>query len=142
MKVKIFQPNHNGKIEFTRAELERLLNEVYNDGYREGEAAGQKHSWTWTSPYITNQTYCTTALDATNDKGIDKLTCSCDSAKEKGVTEIVPTFAETKIVPVHTVLNGREDMDKLTHAIDSLIASTKASRPDDVFTKLAKELNF
>lgn len=142
MKVKIFQPNHNGKIEFTRAELERLLNEVYNDGYREGEAAGQKHSWAWTSPYISNQTYCATALDTTNDKGIDKLTCSSDSAKEKRDTEIVPTFAETKNVPGYTVSIDCEDVDKLTHAIDSLIASAKVSRPDDVFTKLAKELNF
>ena len=27
MKVKVFQPNSHGKIEFTRAELEKLLNE-------------------------------------------------------------------------------------------------------------------
>jgi hypothetical protein len=139
MKVKVFQPNHNGKIEFTRAELERLLNEIYNDGYREGEAAGQKHSWTWTSPYITNHTYRTTASDTTNDKGIDKLTCSCDSAKDKGITEIVPTFAETKKVPSYTVSIGREDVDKLTQTINSLIAGNK---PNDVFTNLAKELNF
>lgn len=139
MKVKVFQPNHNGKIEFTRAELERLLNEVYNDGYREGEAAGQKHSWTWTSPYITNQTYRTTALDTTNDKGIDKLTCSCDSAKEKRATEVVPTFAETKNVPSYTVSIGREDVDKLTQTISSLIGGSK---PNDVFTNLAKELSF
>lgn len=139
MKVKVFQPNHNGKIEFTRAELERLLNEIYNDGYREGEAAGQKHSWTWTSPYITNHTYSATASDTTNDNRIDKLTCSCDSAKDKGITEIVPTFAETKNVPSYTVSIGREDVDKLTQTINSLIAGSK---PNDVFTNLAKELNF
>lgn len=139
MKVKVFQPNHNGKIEFTRAELERLLNEIYNDGYREGEAAGQKHSWTWTSPYITNHTYRATASDTTNDKRIDKLTCSCDSAKGKGITEITPTLAETKNVPSYTVSIGREDVDKLTQTINSLIAGSK---PNDVFTNLAKELNF
>jgi hypothetical protein len=50
MKVKVFQSNHNGKIEFTRAELEKLLNEVYTDGYNEGKTS----HWTWTSPYVGN----------------------------------------------------------------------------------------
>ena len=36
MMVKVFQSNANGKIEFTRAELEKLLNEVYKKGYDNG----------------------------------------------------------------------------------------------------------
>lgn len=40
--VKVFTPNKNGKIEFTKEELEALLNEVWNDGYN--------HHWYWTSP--------------------------------------------------------------------------------------------
>lgn len=36
MKVKIFIPNSNGKIEFTKDELEKLLDEVYQEGYDEG----------------------------------------------------------------------------------------------------------
>lgn len=39
--VKVFTTNENGKIEFTKEELEALLNEVWNDGYR------------WVSPTIT-----------------------------------------------------------------------------------------
>jgi hypothetical protein len=31
--VKVFTPNKNGKIEFTKKELENLLNEVWRDGY-------------------------------------------------------------------------------------------------------------
>lgn len=43
MIVKVFQINKNGKIEFTKEELETLLNEVYWDGYRANSA------WTWTT---------------------------------------------------------------------------------------------
>lgn len=32
MKVRVFTTNENGKVEFTKDELEKLLNEVYQDG--------------------------------------------------------------------------------------------------------------
>lgn len=56
MKVKVFESNKNGKVEFTRAELEKLLNEVYMDGYGEGEANANSKTWTWTEPYCSNGT--------------------------------------------------------------------------------------
>ena len=31
--VKVFTTNSNGKIEFTKEELEKLLNEVWQNGY-------------------------------------------------------------------------------------------------------------
>lgn len=46
MKVKVFYPNSKGQIIFTKEELEKLLDEVYEAGY----ADGRKQSWTWTSP--------------------------------------------------------------------------------------------
>lgn len=45
--VKVFTTNSNGKIEFTKEELEKLLNEVWQDGYD-----SNKSIW-WTSPTIT-----------------------------------------------------------------------------------------
>ena len=54
MSVKVFQTNKAGKIEFTRCELEKLLNETYNEGYYDGEAHAKNTYWTWTSPSITN----------------------------------------------------------------------------------------
>lgn len=36
MRIKIFTPNNNGKIEFTKEELEKLLEEAYQEGYDEG----------------------------------------------------------------------------------------------------------
>lgn len=70
MSVKVFQTNKAGKIEFTRCELEKLLNETYNEGYRDGENHAKSSYWTWTSPSIINTTpyYGVTCLDA--DKAI------------------------------------------------------------------------
>ena len=68
MSVKVFQANKAGKIEFTRCELEKLLNEIYNEGYRDGEGT----RWTWTSPNIINTTpyYGVTCLDTNSSKSI------------------------------------------------------------------------
>ena len=81
MSVKVFQTNKAGKIEFTRCELEKLLNETYNEGYRDGENHAKSSYWTWTSPSIVNTTpyYGVTCLDANkaihaNDVGNITLT--------------------------------------------------------------------
>ena len=70
MSVTVFQTNKAGKIEFTRCELEKLLNETYNEGYRDGENHAKSSYWTWTSPSIVNTTpyYGVTCLDT--DKAI------------------------------------------------------------------------
>ena len=57
MSVKVFQTNKAGKIAFTRCELERLLNETYNEGYRDGENHAKGSYWTWTSPSISTTNY-------------------------------------------------------------------------------------
>ena len=65
--IKVFTPNQNGKIEFTKEELEVLLNEVWNDGY-------YKHgTYWWSSPTVTP--YYTS----------DKITVTCgEGAKQDG----------------------------------------------------------
>lgn len=61
--VKVFTTNTSGKIEFTKEELEKLLNEIWNDGY----AAHHETYW-WTSPTsITPSSICST--------GDIKITC-------------------------------------------------------------------
>lgn len=49
-KIKVFTLNKEGKIEFTKEQLEQLLNETYNEGYADG---GGNH-FIWTQPYLTN----------------------------------------------------------------------------------------
>ena len=58
MQVKVFKFDKNGKVSFTQAELEKLLNEVYRGGYDDGKRAN--NYWTWTSPYWTSTTYSNT----------------------------------------------------------------------------------
>lgn len=148
MKVKVFQPNHYGKIEFTRAELEKLLNEVYSDGYREGEFNARSHTWTWTSPYIYNNDLGTTAtLSSTNappltinsntTQPIDKLTCSYDSATDKNDTSVT----KHSTVDVGPISIDREAARK--YISDTVTALHRAqAAPGDVFANLEKELNF
>lgn len=66
MIVKVFQKNKNGKIEFTKEELETLLNEVYWDGYRANS------TWTWTTPsypiYATTNSKTNTTAITVGDK--------------------------------------------------------------------------
>lgn len=43
--TKTFKINKNGKIEFTKKELEKLLDEIWRDGYN------SNNTYTWSSPY-------------------------------------------------------------------------------------------
>ena len=121
MKVKVFQPNSHGKIEFTRTELERLLNETYTDGFRDGEAMQrEKSSWTWTSPYIYNNDLGTTTsatsmpltINSSTTQPVDNLTCNY---KQDAITN-----------------------NKTT----AKCADSTTTLVDDIFSKLSKELNF
>lgn len=65
-KIKIFTPNENGKFEFTKQELEELINEAYEEGYSDGQGTpywspGTRHiekdiTWDWhDGPTCTNE---------------------------------------------------------------------------------------
>ena len=153
MKVKVFQPNHHGKIEFTRAELEKLLNEVYSDGYTEGEFNARSRTWTWTSPYIYNNDLGITGTLSSTDappltintsttQPIDKLTCAYDSATDKNDASI------TKVSMVNddpiSITLGNIDREAIKEYVSGTITALHRAQaaPGDVFTNLAKELNF
>ena len=70
MSVKVFKTNKVGKIEFTRCELEKLLNETYREGYTDGENHAKSNYWTWTSPSIVNTPYCGTTITCDNGSAI------------------------------------------------------------------------
>jgi hypothetical protein len=143
MKVKVFQSNHNGKIEFTRAELEKLLNEVYTNGYNEGKSS----NWTWTSPYVSS------CDDITLTNAIDTKTATNKSASNYNNDEIATlntsldsTCAidkEIKNNPSYTVKVNGTDISKLVNDIFGARASNNIpENVVDAFDKLAKELNF
>lgn len=68
--VKVFTTNANGKIEFTKDELETLLNEVWNDGYN------RHGTYRWTPPPTITTPYYHTGTD-----GIT-VTCGADMREE------------------------------------------------------------
>ena len=153
MKVKVFQTNSQGKIEFTRTELERLLNEVYNDGFRDGEATQrEKSNWTWTPPFVynndlgitttTSSTNMPLAINANATQPIDKLTCTYDSATNKNDTSVAKN-STVDVTPISVSVNStdRKAIEKhITQMLESIGRAQTAS--GDVFTNLAKELNF
>ena len=49
-RVKVFSPNEKGKIEFTKREIEKLLQEIYAEGYKDGAQT----KWTISYGGITN----------------------------------------------------------------------------------------
>jgi hypothetical protein len=149
MKVKVFQTNNQGKIEFTRAELEKLLNEMYTEGYKDGEDIGRSQSLTWTTPYINPIPYCdnvtyttsTTSTAANNDKekSIDKPTCANDATN---------LSIEKKNIPMSYSINlDNSDVHSLSKAVNEIITNaSRGVRPStgtlSAFDALAKELNF
>lgn len=145
MKVKVFQTNSNGKIEFTRAELEKLLNEVYDGGFRDGE----KSTWTWTSPYRYNDSITLTNATNTIDnhtQPIDKLTCAHDSATSINDTSIAKNTT-IDVAPVSITMKqlNEEDKKRVGEELTKLLNANRTLRPHevhDVFSNLAKELSF
>ena len=70
MKIKIMYPNNKGKIELTKEELEKLLNESYSEGYSDGCKSYSSISIP-SYPYITYGVNCTS-----NDSYASTLTAS------------------------------------------------------------------
>lgn len=160
MIIKVFETNNNGKIEFTNKELEKLLNEVYSAGVRDGEE--KAHKYTWTSPYYTG----TTLLD--NSRSTSEATLSCDNATVTGTnTKIdkdllaqISGATESKVeAPKITTTNNstkpnaytitmkcsEADINKAADALRELLNTPNAmstAKIDDAFSKLSKELNF
>lgn len=113
MKIKVFTPNINGKIEFTPAELEKLLNDTYAEGQQNCNCGNRI---TWTSPYITPYINC-------NDS--------------------ITTNASTDGAPMTpTITLNDVDAKEMSKRINEIIKNATAKVDNDAFSKLAKELNF
>lgn len=135
MKVKVFESNQKGKVEFTRAELEKLLNEIYMDGYREGEAH-RSNTWTWTEPYCNYADYMTAITgdsNSSNTISISGKDCA-DAALASKSTSIGTTSID------NAKANNADAI--LTAAPEITITSNPSRNVEDFIAKLAKELNF
>ena len=140
MKVKVFQPNSRGKIEFTRAELEKLLNEMYEEGRRDCERT-HNYPFIYNTPYydsITGTiTTSGTTINSTNaTDSIDKLTCNASTEGVDCATN--PAFTLT----VGGINTDKINREKVSQHINDVINNFKSVQTNDPFTTLAKELNF
>ena len=113
MKIKVFTFNTNGKIEFTPAELEKLLNDTYAEGQQNCNCGS---NITWTSPYITPLINCN------------------DSTTTNASTNGAPATA--------TITLNNSDAQEMSKHIDEIIKNVTAKMDNDAFSKLARELNF
>jgi hypothetical protein len=133
MKVKIFHPNIHGKIEFTCEELEKLLNEMYEEGRRDSERLP------WTGPYVYSTPVYRDSLTGTSDK--ITLTTSDKTIQEPAAEN------KTKESPSYTVkINGNANPAEVSRAIQKIVGSysgpfsNEATPTNDPFNNLRKEL--
>ena len=126
MSVKVFQTNKAGKIEFTRCELEKLLNETYKEGYADGEAHAKKDYWTWTSPTLTSTPFVTYGGNSAIRTTPESTTITCTNAT-------VDTDAIAKL----TVPKEEADAHKITANVS--VNGAKAQTYD--LSALAKEID-
>ena len=66
-KIRVFPKNEKGKIEFTKEELQRLLNEVYNEGKTDSYTIYYGYGLTNTIPYYSTITTNSSSLSITRD---------------------------------------------------------------------------
>lgn len=129
MSVKVFQTNSNGKIEFTRAELEKLLNDTYKEGHRDGENKANSNYWTWTSPYISDSTTNVAPLNGTGSityrnsiggEAVEGITLTCDKAA-------VDASEVAKLVSPTAIGSVKADIEAIPTKIEA-----KASTPPKI----------
>lgn len=121
MMVKVFQSNANGKIEFTRAELEKLLNEVYKKGYDSGVSDTKQNYWTWTSPTVNLRS--PDISYTTGTPAIDNLRAGTDiSTAVKNTPSVIPDSIGVQLYginDIHTSENLAKCVDDIVNALSN-----------------------
>lgn len=164
MSIKVFQTNANGKIEFTRCELEKLLNETYNEGYRAGENQAKSQYWTWAPNWNTltgdstnNRITTTNTTNAIDDLKCAMTEISDNYAKAAIETKVTPTNHNGAKAAVTTCINNEpprtytidlsknSDFDSMAKVIEEFLyghpKQSARGEQTDPFTSLAKELS-
>lgn len=135
MSIKVFQTNKAGKIEFTRCELEKMLNETYNEGYRDGENHVKNSYWTWTSPVITTPYNATNATNATS--------CAINTDEGKKISVKTSSNNDASIASNTQEIKGVDGMifnlNDMVKAVDALLSGKNdlfaLSDVDNITTK-------
>lgn len=116
MKIKIMYPNNKGKIELSKEELEKLLNEAYNEGYSDGHRYyGYAGTISTTTPYYYGSTV--TGLSSTKPSydsieicgNVSNISATSALASTAEEVNINTTEAEKELAWVYA-----DNNDKLT----------------------------
>ena len=73
IRIRVFSYNEKGKIEFTKEELQKLLNEVYNEGKADNYTISYGSNIT-TSPYLYSTITASNSSTAINKNNLTSLT--------------------------------------------------------------------
>ena len=155
MSIKVFQTNSNGKIEFTRAELEKLLNDTYKEGHRDGETKANNSYWTWIAPTLNGTPSITYGGNSTIRTTPDSATITCTNAKVD--TDMLAKLAVPKEeadahkITANVSVNGAKaqtyDLSALAKEIDQILfgkpsvtCGTYVAPKNEHNANLAKEL--
>ena len=124
--IKVFTVNGNGKIEFTKEELEKLLNDTYAEGQRNCNC-GSNITWTNPSvtPYLPYYSDVTTSI-STNNK-VEPNNKEVENNKNSNTKSF-------------TIGLNPEDAKRATQYINDI--TKRIAETNDVFSHLARELNF
>lgn len=143
MNIRVFATNNLGKIEFDRTSLEKVLNEIYEEGYRAGEKHAKDSYWTW----------CPTITGSTTNAITPSITYLNNCATATGSTSAAADTLEMKVPTTNTSfsVNGEkvdlstfsksiaEANDAFNKAVNSIARSTRYNNPN-VENILAKEI--
>ena len=102
MKIKVFYPNEKGNIEITKEKLESILNETYNEGYRDGKNSNGYYYYN-TTPYISCKdntissvgdiAYLNSTIPSINCNEVSTIDCYANAA-------IATDIPEDKVVDI------------------------------------------
>ena len=143
MNIRVFATNNLGKIEFDRTSLEKVLNEIYEEGYRAGEKHAKDSYWTW----------CPTITSSTTNATTPSITYLNNCATAAGTTDATIDTLEVKVPTTNTSfsINGEkvdlstfsksfaEANDAFNKAVNSIARSTRYNNTN-VENILAKEI--
>ena len=144
MKVKVFYPNREGRIEFTRQELEKLLDEVYREGQKDYDCG---KSLTWTAPYYNNSLISNnvaTATAATPDLPVTAYAVDNNVIDDFKAATIKSNDNEANPYSITMKIN-EGDVNKAVKTLKAVFDQKGVLTPqkiEDVFSDLAKELSF
>ena len=124
MSIKVFKTNKAGKIEFTRCELEKLLNETYNEGYHDGENHAKSDYWTWTSPTIVTTPYYRDSITSDSTAMASSNAIKVGICAGVGKVPETPTKVLEKEAPSRTyeAKGMTYNMDDVVKTVDALLS--------------------